>query len=977
MAGLTSPEPAVTRERANLLWGIGANPREASLLAAASKATDPETRLLLEALLIHAGDTACTWCEADVKTIAAIKDTSGLSIERLADALQSAPNGRYASLSSTLSQSPTPILRTTALVIAGPGGAAPSKSIITALCQDSDKGVAVKATQIQAANAKPQLVSTAAASASASVMMCTPVPGTSGQIYFVNPYKFATQSSPTININALASTSPGDSNNAQGVIADGVSTVIAVYRTQGTQPVSFLSYGTQLLKWNANFLNPSQGQALPSGANSVTVSQGDPGWISGNGWNYAVVLLRSLLATSDQMLYSFFINAAQNGAKVGGNLNLYPKPVIFVHGLWSNQQAFSTLAPYLTAKLQGLASHYLPWLFDSNLCYSPYVRFDWDSTKNTVPNVGACTFTSSDAIKQHIARMYGALNTNGIVGGRVDLVVHSMGGLAARNFANPYNMSSQYFNIHNLNQGSFGTIVTIDTPESGSALADFLINHRNDVLTAPSCSTRVGTMCLVPNLAYTLWNLKCSTTDTLQVCLFKNNKPLSALSVPGFDDISTGAPYSLETTAGPVLPGQQNSIANSPAPNSLSGATWRAISAQYLDSSSPESALHYLVDLLIAATQWTTNPIPTVDSILGGLPNDVIVTTQSQTAGSPNANSVPFNQVAHSKSGLPSFLLPSSLSDANVLNKPEVGDMVVCLLLSAGKGTCTTGLATPALTPPVSVPISTSSVASISKGRMSSGTDAATNNMNAPQRPLIRLDETLATVTIPNQELLLGEPNAVTITIHNPSITTVESMQSVRLNGDDNLTEAVEGGDLETTVLKRNDGTSYILITPLHVGGLILDLYAHTPDGALWHTKVPVVVKPSSRKPEELMLAQQGARGENVGVLELPIKGGFIRNVVVPQIRFNDAKFLLDLPASALSFQVRNQGADVIELDTTTGEIKPLREGHALLQATYQGVTNLTCVVVTKESLASPDSSCEDLLQPGEELSLPPGRMKQ
>ena len=70
---------------------------------------------------------------------------------------------------------------------------------------------------------------------------------------------------------------------------------------------------------------------------------------------------------------------------------------------------------------------------------------------------------------------------------------------------------------------------------------------------------------------------------------------------------------------------------------------------------------------------------------------------------------------------------------------------------------------------------------------------------------------------------------------------------------------------------------------------------------------------------------------------------------------------------------IKANDASIIDLDRTTGYIKPLQVGEALVKTSFAGWTNLMCVLV--ESERNPDEgptpTCESLLLPGEKLATP------
>lgn len=139
-------------------------------------------------------------------------------------------------------------------------------------------------------------------------------------------------------------------------------------------------------------------------------------------------------------------------------IRVYRAPVAMVHGLWSNQEAFVTMENSL------VESGY----YSRNLLK----RVDYSSSNNSrfitngsiVPN----------AIRDHIID----LANQGIVAGSVDVVGHSMGGILTRLY-----LQSTYYHkdIHKF--------ITLNTPHSGSQIANLLLDNTNQYSNQLACST--------------------------------------------------------------------------------------------------------------------------------------------------------------------------------------------------------------------------------------------------------------------------------------------------------------------------------------------------------------------------------------------------------------------------------------------------------------------------------------------------------
>jgi pimeloyl-ACP methyl ester carboxylesterase len=438
---------------------------------------------------------------------------------------------------------------------------------------------------------------------------------------------------------------------AKAISADGTSAAIVLFETGSNSPVTFRSNAAaSLVPYADDFLTtaPATGKSSLKVTSLIQV---------GSSW-FAPVLVQSPLGgwSSNNVIK---LGATQDSDNDSLNVSLVIPPVVLVHGLWGNRRSLSEAEKYLRATAPWSSAPY----YVVPICYSLYLRFD--AKKDPLSKKGdPCEVTSKAALQTKIDSLLATLDSEQIVGARVDLLVHSMGGLVARNYAS----QKTYASPRNRMQGQFHAIVTLNTPEIGSALAPFLIRRRNATRRAP-LSTFQG-------LA---WEGLCGDM-TFAECLAANGDPISAPGRP----VKTGAVYSLDPD-GPALNNPDLS-----GPN-ITNATWRAVSSARPDN----SALAFALDTLVAALY--KNPdgknVPTVDSVLGNVPDDAIVTVDSQTKGASGKQLYTFADLSHT--GLPKKIREylTGVNNASVVHDPsrEVEQLAACWLETTGADSCLPG----------------------------------------------------------------------------------------------------------------------------------------------------------------------------------------------------------------------------------------------------------------------------------------------
>jgi pimeloyl-ACP methyl ester carboxylesterase len=491
----------------------------------------------------------------------------------------------------------------------------------------------------------------------AAITAASASPASAISLVALDPFLVDTDHLGDIGLSEFLAGNPTIANYAAlNLSADGASAAIAVVETDSPSSVVLTISGpATLLPYSNTFLK----QAPAAGTQSLTVSGASLLHI--NGHYYAPALVQGPL-TGYASPTAISLTATQGPATAIDSLNLVIPPVVLVHGLWGDKTSLAFVRAYLDANQ--------PWIGQADLvapiCYSLYLAFD--AKKDPLTNgKDPCEVTSHAALQSEIDGLLAELDSEHTVGARVDIIAHSMGGLVARNYAS----QPTYGSARNRGLGQFHTIVTLDTPEIGSLLANFLVAHRLDTQKAPITT--------FPGL---VWSALCGGAD-VETCFDENGDPLSAPTLP----IDTGAVYSLE----PGSPSLTNPMLSGP---NIANATWRAISA----TAPKNSALAFGLDTLIAAIY--PNPsapsVPTVNSILKNLPNDAIVTIASQTQGAQADQFYTFPNLSHTS--LPAAILSylSGYNDNSVVDDPSHGTykLAACWLETTGADSCKPAQAT-------------------------------------------------------------------------------------------------------------------------------------------------------------------------------------------------------------------------------------------------------------------------------------------
>ena len=239
-----------------------------------------------------------------------------------------------------------------------------------------------------------------------------------------------------------------------GVAADGVTLVLL--RMPSDNPVTFsLTSG-----------DPADGDlgnlaGVESGDGTVTASPVTDS--SGNNWVFAVYIppadFTASFTTNASRLIQF--QATGGSGTVTQNLTLVRPPVVLVHGLWSNPvDAWVNTGFQQYLQSAGLTVELADYSANNGAGFDPDRSFNWPVS----------------AVAYWIAAAKRDLRKTQIAVTQVDVVGHSMGGLATRSYA----QGATYKNSSNFGAGDIHKLITIGTPHLGSCLANFLEANINN-----------------------------------------------------------------------------------------------------------------------------------------------------------------------------------------------------------------------------------------------------------------------------------------------------------------------------------------------------------------------------------------------------------------------------------------------------------------------------------------------------------------
>jgi pimeloyl-ACP methyl ester carboxylesterase len=260
---------------------------------------------------------------------------------------------------------------------------------------------------------------------------------------------------------SLYTTLAGGVASVLGLAADGVTPVLLRWEVPEAGAVTFAASEGGLIDVEAACL-PAPGSACAvAPATSLTVSTHQHS--DGRYFAYALMIAPDDFARTasdhDDATRPIDITADWSPTSCSGSipavsdfhtLTLYRPPVMFLHGVWSNDQT---------------------WVYaiENDSRFVVHTE-DYESTNSwrLVANLGEP--------RAGVATALNKLRTQGIAATRADVIGHSMGGLLSRLYISEYR-NADYFRNDNFQVGDIHKLITLDTPHKGTELANLLIDE--------------------------------------------------------------------------------------------------------------------------------------------------------------------------------------------------------------------------------------------------------------------------------------------------------------------------------------------------------------------------------------------------------------------------------------------------------------------------------------------------------------------
>ena len=721
---------------------------------------------------------------------------------------------------------------------------------------------------------------------------------TAPSLTVLDPYLLKIPASNSLSVSTVVSGAAAGKSAAKGIIADGASAAIAVYKTSSSKNVTFtVTNGAKVAKYETGFLTT----VASPGASSVVIT---PTLISGS--YYALALLTTSTAPDADHGADIAVQAVSTGSTTKATFSMLtlPTPVVLVHGLWGDLVSLASTEGYLktTPGFTSYRSLVTP------VCYSVYLAFD--AAADTLPGHGAgCEVTSAQALDQYFsATLFKQLDEDHYVGGRVDAVVHSMGGLVARHYAS----TSHYKSVRNRMLGAFRNVVTLDTPETGSALATYLDTVAYNRTFQAS----------IFSIEFLLWSNFCGKTSTaVETCFDSNGLPLSYPGKP----LNTGAVYSL-------IPGG-HSIASAPAADifNTTHGKWYAIASNFKNGDQPPSLLRDVLNTVISATYSSSQTPPTVDSILGTPDSDVIVTLASQTATAPEAQVKEFANLEHTPAPSDASKIPGFGGDSNasVVESAAVNAQVAYWLgLQSSPTPADESLGAPALE------------------------ESASESSHAAPKPAFAANSRLA-VLAPDHPVGLGQPIFIPLKLTGPravSFNVTQFSPAIR-RPLTNQSKSAPPGSSEPWSLKQDEGATAIEVVPLQTGLVRVRVQAVFADGGFAQQDIELRVVPSQNRLEQFDLN----KGFHTLALVLEDREEDRQASLSPVVQYETLKYPIYLnTADSLTLTIDQPEDDpVIQVDPS-GLVHALRPGSAVITGDFDGVRDSIRVDVYSQQDAPP-----------------------
>jgi hypothetical protein len=233
------------------------------------------------------------------------------------------------------------------------------------------------------------------------------------------------------------------------------------------------------------------------------------------------------------------------------------------------------------------------------------------------------------------------------------------------------------------------------------------------------------------------------------------------------------------------------------------------------------------------------------------------------------------------------------------------------------------------------------------------------------------------------QPLKLGEENEVAILLHGHKANKIYARFDYM---DDQGNPLFTGAESEAAITYHSMSDADVKVVPEQLGKAKLHFEVRFEDGAVQAEVLEIETVLPEDRPKEFLVERGGGTRRTSGTLYLGLSGLSNHATVGPMAIYPTSTRAVPIPASLVRFKLTaaNNDDPPISLDETSGKITALHIGHALIESTFEGFSDLTCVDVMQNASDGGDrTNCHELVpagmtppESGIDLSKPPSKVK-
>lgn len=298
-----------------------------------------------------------------------------------------------------------------------------------------------------------------------------------------------------------------------------------------------------------------------------------------------------------------------------------------------------------------------------------------------------------------------------------------------------------------------------------------------------------------------------------------------------------------------------------------------------------------------------------------------------------------------------------------MLNSNVVNAAVLCALLTSGSD--------PNCVKPIPEEPAQPQSQQLEVQRQALASQVASSKRPLPFSAPDRLD-----VAAPSHNVKLAEENEITLRPRVAGLTEVETEQ-VRYVPDRMASRTdpfyPEGGWAMLPLVYHPGGSASIKVTPRALGRLALRITARFPDGGVTKSEILLNVQPTDQSPEKVVVGDWGDPSNDARWVRVVLGPKGQPSGLTVRALYKNVKEKVRIDPSFASFHVRSEGntSPVIAIDNARGLIKPFRAGEALVETSFGGWTNLTCVIVKdRDDPNFQSQGCKSMLRSGETVGM-------